>query len=94
MLSQKIKEKKRKLTIKIIHIVKMKIKIFIPMWWKKLTVIHSYYKKNALICLKDTHIHSGGLNDNGPHRIMFLNAWSPICGTDWEGLGGCMALLE
>jgi hypothetical protein len=34
-----------------------------------------------------------GLDENGPHRPMYLNAWLPVSGTVWEGLGG-MALLE
>ena len=34
-----------------------------------------------------------GLNENGPHRLICLNAWSPVVGTVWEGLG-VVALME
>lgn len=29
-----------------------------------------------------------GLNESGPHRLTYLNAWSPGMGTIWEELGG------
>ena len=35
----------------------------------------------------------GGLNENGPCGLISLNAWSPVNGTVWEGLGGT-ALLK
>ena len=35
----------------------------------------------------------GCLNENGSHRLLCLDAWSPVKGTVWEGLGG-VALLE
>jgi hypothetical protein len=35
----------------------------------------------------------GGFNEHGPHRLICLNAWSPVSGTVWEGLRG-VALLE
>ena len=35
----------------------------------------------------------GGLNENGPHRLMNLNTRSTLGETVWEGLGS-MALLE
>ena len=35
----------------------------------------------------------GSLNENGPHWFVYLNAWSLVGETFWEGLGG-MALLE
>ena len=25
-----------------------------------------------------------GLNENGPHRLLYLNAWYPVGGTVWE----------
>lgn len=34
--------------------------------------------------------HCGGLNENGPHRPIYLNIWSPV---GWKELGG-LALLE
>ena len=34
-----------------------------------------------------------GLNGNGPHKLIYMNAWSPVGGTIWVGLGG-VALLE
>lgn len=37
--------------------------------------------------------HCDGLNDNGPHRCIYLNAWSAVGGTVWRGLGG-VALVE
>ena len=30
----------------------------------------------------------GGLNENGPYTVRGLNAWLPVGGTIWEGLGG------
>jgi hypothetical protein len=33
-----------------------------------------------------------GLNENDLHRLIYLNAWSPVGGTVWEGLGGCLSL--
>jgi hypothetical protein len=33
------------------------------------------------------------LNENGLHRVICLNAWFPVVGTVWEGLGS-VALLE
>jgi hypothetical protein len=47
------------------------------------------------------HVHStawemfirGGLNENGPHSLMCLNAWSPVGGLFGEELGG-VALEE
>ena len=38
-------------------------------------------------------ISCGGLNNNSPHRLIDLNAWSSGCGTTKERLGH-MALLE
>lgn len=35
----------------------------------------------------------GGLNAKDPHRLIFLNIWSPTGGPIWEGLGG-MALSK
>lgn len=32
-------------------------------------------------------------NENGPRRLKYLNAWSLVAGTVWEGLGG-VAMLE
>jgi hypothetical protein len=34
-----------------------------------------------------------GLNENGPYMLSYLNSWSSVGWTIWEGLGG-MALLE
>ena len=34
-----------------------------------------------------------GLNENGPHRLIYLNAWLRVGRTVWEGIGG-VALLE
>ena len=28
----------------------------------------------------------GGLNEDGPHRLKCLSAWSPVGGTNWKGL--------
>lgn len=33
------------------------------------------------------------MNENGPHRFMYLNMWSPVVGNIWEEIG-CVALLE
>jgi hypothetical protein len=33
------------------------------------------------------------LNENGSHRFMCLNVWSPVARTAWERLGG-MVLVE
>ena len=35
----------------------------------------------------------GGLNDSGPHRLKYLDVWSLLGGTIWEGLWS-VALLE
>ena len=35
----------------------------------------------------------GGLNENSPHRLIYLNTWSPVGRTVLEGLES-MALLE
>lgn len=35
----------------------------------------------------------GGLNENAPHRLRFLNTQSPIGDTVWDSLGG-VALLK
>lgn len=29
----------------------------------------------------------GGLNENGPHRLIYLKVWVPVGGTVWEGPG-------
>lgn len=29
-----------------------------------------------------------GLNENGLHRIIYLDVWFPVDGTVWEGVGG------
>ena len=36
----------------------------------------------------------GGLNENGTHRLIRLNAQSPLGRTVWEGLGGVASLKE
>jgi hypothetical protein len=36
---------------------------------------------------------SGGLNENGPHRLRYLNFWSAIGATVGEGIGS-VALLK
>lgn len=33
------------------------------------------------------------LSKNGPHRLLYLNTWSLVNGTVWEGLG-VMAFLD
>lgn len=35
----------------------------------------------------------GGLNKNGPHRLIYLNTWSEVGGTVGKELGG-LVLLE
>lgn len=35
----------------------------------------------------------GGLHENHPQRLTYLNTCSPVGGTAWEGLGG-MALVK
>jgi hypothetical protein len=37
---------------------------------------------------------SGGLNGNGPYRLIYLNTWSLIGETVWEGKGGVALLGE
>lgn len=41
---------------------------------------------------KTMHYRCGGLSENSP-TDSFLNSWSPVRGTIWEGLGG-MVLSE
>jgi hypothetical protein len=36
----------------------------------------------------------GGLTENGPHRLLCLNAWSPLNGIVWVGLGGTVFVRE
>lgn len=36
----------------------------------------------------------GGLNKNGPNKLIGLNVWSPVGGIVWEGLGGVALLKE
>lgn len=38
--------------------------------------------------------HYGGLNENCPHVLIYLNAWSPVGGSIWERLGGVASLEE
>ena len=38
--------------------------------------------------LFSTMVIRSGLNENGPHRRICLNTWSPASGTVWKGLGG------
>jgi hypothetical protein len=50
----------------------------------------------ALLAIADGKVAGrwvGGLNENGPHRLMHLNALSIVGETVWEGLEG-VALLE
>lgn len=44
------------------------------------------------LCLQSIG-HCGGLNENDPHGLICLNAWSPLSGTVWGGLTS-VALLE
>lgn len=34
------------------------------------------------------------LNKNDPHRLLYLNAWFPVSGTVWEGIGDVESLEE
>lgn len=34
---------------------------------------------------KYTFVHCGGLDENAPCRLLYLNAWFAICGTVWGG---------
>lgn len=36
----------------------------------------------------------GGLDENGSHRLVCLNAPFPVSGTVWEGLGGVVLSEE
>ena len=36
----------------------------------------------------------GGLNKHGPHRLLYLNTWSPGTRTVWERLGGVSLLKK
>lgn len=40
-----------------------------------------------------TNVENGSLNENGLLRVRYLNAWSPVGGPVWVGLGS-VALLE
>lgn len=42
--------------------------------------LHSEFREGLSNC--------HGLNDNGPSRLKYLNAWSPVVRTIWKGLGG------
>ena len=39
-------------------------------------------------CLVTTFSQYAGLNENGPHRLIYLNAWSPVGGIVRKGLEG------
>ena len=39
-------------------------------------------------------VECGGLNENGLHRLIYLNAWSAVGRTVWEGLEGVVLLEE
>lgn len=41
--------------------------------------------------IRDTHC--SGLSEKGTHRLIYLNTWSPVGRSVWEGLGH-IALLE
>jgi hypothetical protein len=36
------------------------------------------------LCFLTVDVMHGGLNENGPHRLMGWNAWSPGSGTTWK----------
>lgn len=36
----------------------------------------------------------GGVNENGSHMFIYLNSWSFVGGSTWEGLGGMVFLEE
>jgi hypothetical protein len=38
--------------------------------------------------------HFGGLNENAPQRLIYLNTWSLVGVTIWEGLGDMALLIE
>lgn len=34
------------------------------------------------------------MNGNNAHRLVYLNAWSPVGGTAWDALGVCLAYMK
>ena len=38
------------------------------------------------------YMHCGGLNDSGPHRIIYFNAWSLVGAAVWGGSEGVILL--
>ena len=36
----------------------------------------------------------GSFNENGPNRLIYLSAWSPVSETFWEGLESVVLLEE
>lgn len=49
-----------------------------------------FSEENGTVILHD----GGGLNENGPNELMYLNTWYPVGGTVWEGLEGVFLLEE
>lgn len=43
-----------------------------------------FSEENGTVILND----SGGLNENDPNELIYLNTWYPGGGTVWEGLEG------
>ena len=54
--------------------------------WSRLSKCPQIWRKVLRRC--------GGLNENCPQRLMYLNTWSPVGGNIWEGLGGVVLLEE
>lgn len=72
---------------------------FYPSWYVFLTSSGGEAPTGLLscltkCCLMDFSVRRyGGLNEDGPHRLRYLNVWFPVDGTAWKGLNGA-PLLE
>lgn len=49
-----------------------------------------FSEENGTIILHD----GGGLTENDPNKLIYLNPWYPVDGTVWEGLEGVFLLEE
>lgn len=52
------------------------------------------FKKSISFPFVETHSHCGGLSENFPLQLMYLNSWSPVGGAVWGGPRGSSAFLE
>lgn len=69
------------------------LRYYCPEWFITVTERKLEHKETSVF-LGSTLGQCSGLNKNGPQRLMYLNTWSPVSGSVWEGLGGGSLLEE